>query len=464
MKTVFNKSAIALMMTAGLLASCVNEDDYKTPVLDCTENHLSATMEPKDVPAVEDAKIYAGPEGSIIQAYVVSSDVSGNFFKSVSLQTLDGSFGFSIPADVESIFRKMEPGRMVFVKLDGRFTDKEFGSLRIGALYNQKEVGRLAPVDFFATIIPSCQIVPEDQLAQKLTIQQALNDSKINTLIDLQNVEFIKESVNKTYYDAGNAIGGATNHYLEDATGRRIIFRTSEYAGYAGDIVPKESGTVRGVLTKYRDDYQFVARTKADIMLDQPRFGDEPDAPGQSPTAVGGTSIAFTGTLTENFESYAANNSTFPKYVNDYLTGQRYWQVKEFGGNKYIEMTSFIASGNPGANARTLLFVPVDFTAANALTFKKKARYMAGAALKVYYVTEANYTAKGTINPATFTDVTSSFTGLTYPATGASENDFSSAGTYTIPATLSGNGFFVFEYHGPSGVTTTIQLDDISIN
>lgn len=466
MKTVFNKSAIALMMTAGLLASCVNDDDYKTPVLNCAETYLTSNVEPKDVPAVDLAKPYPAVEGqpSILQAYVVSSDVSGNFFKSISLQTKDGSFGFSIPVDVESVFRKMEPGRLVFVKLDSMHTDIEHGSLRIGELYNGNQVGRLAPAKFKAYVIPTCESVPENDLAQKLTLQQALNDSKINTLIDLQNVEFAKEAVYKTYFDEGNQIGGATNHWLEDATGKKVIFRTSEYATYAGDTVPKKSGTVRGVLTKYNDDYQFIVRTKADIMLDKDRFGEEPPVPGQSTTASGGTAIAFNGTLTEDFTSYTTDFSAFPKYVNDYLTGKRYWQVKEFGGNKYIEMTSFSGQGNPGANARTFLFVPVDLTAANTLTFKKKVRFMAGAALKVHYVTEAKYTAKKVIKPQDFVEITSSFTGITYPATNGSENDFSSAGTFNIPAGVTGNGFFVFEYHGPSGVTTTIQLDDIVIN
>lgn len=464
MKTFFNKSIFALIMTAGLVTSCVNEDDYATPELVCAETYLTPKLEPKDIPAVDIASKYKGPENGIIEAYVVSSDVAGNFFKSISLQTLDGSFGFSIPVDVTSVFRKMEPGRKVFVKLDSTYTDTEFGSLRIGALYNVREVGRLAPADFKSIVIPSCTVVDEEKLVKKVSILDAIKDNNINTLIELQDVEFVRESVYKTYYDAGNAIGGATNHYLEDATGRRIIFRTSEFTTYAGNVVPAGAGTVRGVLTKYREDYQFIARTEADIKLDKPRFGEAPPDPNQSQSAQGGTSIAFAGTLTEDFQGFAAATTSFPKYINDYTVGTRYWQAKDFQGNKYIEMTSFSGANAPGSPSKAYFFVPVDFTAANTFTFSKEIRYMKGEALKVYYVSEANYKAKNKIDVSKFIDITSNFTGLIYPGMDQTQNTFTTAGTYSIPSTLTGNGFFVFEYSGSTTVTTTIQIDDIAIN
>lgn len=466
MKTVFNKSVFALILAAGVLTSCVNEDDYATPVLDCAENYLVTTLEPKDVPAPAVATKYT--KDDIIAAYVVSSDVEGNFFKSISLQTADGSFGFSVPADVTSIFKKMEPGRLVYIKLNDEFiyTDKKFGSLRIGAKF-EDQVGRLSPADFKDVVVPTCQVKTEEELVQKITIQEALKDVRINTLIELQNVEFVKESVYDTYYDASNAIGGATNHFLEDATGRRVIFRTSEFTAYASHIVPKESGTVRGVMTKFNDDYQFIARTESDIKLTQPRFGDAPPEPGQSESAQVGSAIAYTGALTENFESYSLNVSSFPKYITDYTVGNRYWQVKQFPagtGNKYIEMTSFNGSGNPGADSKTYFFVPVDFTAASGFSFSKEIRYMTGEALKVYYITTADYQAGFAIDATKLVDITSSFTGLTYPASGQSQNSFTTAGSYSIPAALTGNGYFVFEYNGSATVTTTIQIDDIVIN
>lgn len=277
MKTIFNKSILALALTTGLLISCVNDDDYNTPVLGCTETSLVKNMEPKDIAASGVVKPFGGPKGSIIEAYVTSSDIGGNFFKSVSLQTLDGSFGFSVPADVTTVFKKFEPGRKVLIQLDDTYVDIKFGSLRIGALFNANtsnaEVGRLSAKDFERVMVRSCTKVSEEDLVQKVTIEKALSDKRINTLIELQNVKFSKNAVGKTYYDKNNQLGGATNYYIVDDTGNQIIFRTSSFANYKDSKVPNGSGTVRGVLTKFNSDYQFIARSEDDIRLNNPRVG-----------------------------------------------------------------------------------------------------------------------------------------------------------------------------------------------
>ena len=114
-------------------------------------------------------------------------------------------------------------------------------------------------------------------------------------------------------------------------------------------------------------------------------------------------------------------------------------------------------------NLKTYFFVPVDFSAANTFTFKEAMRFNAGNALKVYYVTSANYAPGSVVDIKKFINITSSFN-ITYPALGASENTITSAGVYAIPTTLTGTGYFVFEYTGSATVTTTVQIDDIVIN
>ena len=173
-----------------------------------------------------------------------------------------------------------------------------------------------------------------------------------------------------------------------------------------------------------------------------------------------GTALVYGATMNENFTSYATNLQIFPKYVNDAATGNRYWQVKTFGGNKYIQMSSF--GGTPEAN-RALFLVPVDMTAASTFTFKTLSGFDNGSVLKVYYTT--NYTPGAQITTATLTNITSSFTIPSGPS-GAYATAFTASGVYNIPAGVTGNGFFVFEYvgNGSGGPTTTMQIDDIVIN
>jgi hypothetical protein len=219
--------------------------------------------------------------------------------------------------------------------------------------------------------------------------------------------------------------------------------------------VPSKNGKIRGVMTKYNSDYQFMIRTLKDVDLTNDRLDIDLYPP------IVGTALVYDTTLNEPFTSYTTTNQQiFPKYINDAAVGSRYWQVKTFSGNKYIQMSSF--GGTPEAN-RSLFIVPVNMTTANTLSFKTKDGFNNGAVLKVYYTT--NYVPGTQISSATLNNITSSFTIASGTVTGYATN-FTNSGTYTIPASVTGNGFFVFEYvgNGSGGATTTMQIDDIVIN
>ena len=291
------------------------------------------------------------------------------------------------------------------------------------------------------------------ELVNSVTIPTLLNDSYLNKIVELDNVQFSDGNVGKTYYDATNQIGGATNNTVSDNSGNTVIVRVSEFATFAGNIIPSENGKIRGVLTKYLGTYQLMVRTLNDIKLNNTRFDSNPP--------IGGSAIVYDATLNEPFTSYTTSNQQiFPKYINDAAVGSRYWQVKTFSGNKYIQMTSF--GGTAEAN-RTLFIVPVDMTAASTFSFESKAGFHNGNVLKVYYTT--NYTPGTQITTATLTDITSSFTISPGLPSGYPTN-FTPSGVYNIPAGITGNGFFVFEYvgNGTGGPTTTMQIDNIVIN
>jgi hypothetical protein len=55
---------------------------------------------------------------------------------------------------------------------------------------------------------------------------------------------------------------GATNWNLVDKSGNQVYLRTSSFADFATKIVPKGSGKVRGILTKFGTDYQLLPRSE----------------------------------------------------------------------------------------------------------------------------------------------------------------------------------------------------------
>jgi hypothetical protein len=465
MKYNFLKSLAIVAALTAPLASCVNNDDYGKPLTECVEPAVTVNKTVAEVVAATTGAVGQYTGDDVIEAYVTSSDERGNFFKVVSLQTLpaQGSapIGFSVAIDATTLFGQgFYPGKKVYIRLKNLYYALVDGSVKFGAQYRQTptspiEVGRIPQSAFVNSVVPSCSEVSEEQLVRRMTVAQALNNANINTLIELTDVQFQNAFVGKMYFDAtdtDNTAGGSTNRTLTGAAGGNIVFRTSSFANFSGNKVPAGSGTVRGVLTKFGSTFQFLARSENDINLTGPRF------------ANGGTALQYRSTFTENFESYTVTATSFPEYLNENTQGGRYWEVKTFSNNKYIEMTSFVRAGSPGVVANSYFFVPVDFTAANSFSFSKEIRFMAGQTLKVYYVTQSNYSLGAAIEIDRFVDITSSFTNLIYPAAGTSQNTFTTAGTYNIPETLTGRGYFVFEYAGGGTITTTVQIDDIVVN
>ncbi|MFI0427352.1 MAG: DUF5689 domain-containing protein [Flavobacterium sp.] len=459
MKKTLKLLSLSVFMT---LVSCVNGDDYGTPNLsgECTDLIANKLVTDISSTATSSVQQYSTTNDDIIEAYVTSSDEGGNFYKSISLVSTDGALGFSIPVDAYNLYTKYEPGRKVFVKMKSLYfyNNSLTNSLEIGELLDNGEpepdqVGRISGVTYENIVVRGCTKVDEETLVNSVTIPTLLNDSYLNKIVELDNVQFSDGNVGKTYYDATNQIGGATNNTVSDNSGNTVIVRVSEFATFAGNIIPSENGKIRGVLTKYLGTYQLMVRTLNDIKLNNTRFDSNPP--------IGGSAIVYSGTLNEPFTSYTTTNQQiFPKYINDAAVGSRYWQVKTFSGNKYIQMTSF--GGTAEAN-RTLFIVPVDMTAASTFSFESKAGFHNGNVLKVYYTT--NYTPGTQITTATLTDITSSFTISPGLPSGYPTN-FTPSGVYNIPAGITGNGFFVFEYvgNGTGGPTTTMQIDNIVIN
>lgn len=276
MKTTFLKSIFFAVLGLGIFSSCVKDDSYGIPELNCTQPNLTANRTVQQVINVTTSLVsqYQYPD-DIIEAYVVSSDEGGNFYKSISFQTLatetTPAVGFSVPVEASNTYVDYRPGVKVYIKLEDLYSDILYGSMRIGGIYvnssSVASVGRLPQTEYKDKLIASCTNVSEEVLVKKTTITDLLSDSNLNTLVEISGVQFEEDAVGRKYYELSNDLGGATNWYLNDVNGNKVIFRTSGYATYANQLLPTGSGTVRGVLTKYGSDYQLMARTEDDVKL-----------------------------------------------------------------------------------------------------------------------------------------------------------------------------------------------------
>ncbi|NMH26593.1 DUF5689 domain-containing protein [Flavobacterium silvaticum] len=464
-----------LLLSLGLATSCVNSDEYSNPNLDCVDPGLTAN---KTVAALKSEVLARGANATvptryttttndIIEGYVTSNDEKGNFYKVVYLQTkpTDGSLpiGFSLPLDVTTSFGEgFYPGRKIYVKLEGLYTAMVDGILSIGGIYQPNpnvaaEIGRINDTEWKRYLFPSCDVVSEAELVHPVPFATAFADQYQGLLIDIQNVQFSDSSLGRTLYDVDSG-GGATNQLIESATipqtGGQKYIRFSSFASFYNQPVPEGSGTIRGVLTRYQSDFQFLIRSTSDFDLNGPRVDGFPPKVGNA--------IVYPATFNENFESYATSSSyagiNFPKYVNDPAIGGRYWDIRTFSSNKYAFMSSF---GSGGSNKSYLVF-PVTMTAGYKFSFKTLTGYYNGNPMKVYYSTD--YTPGGIMSQATLVDISNNFAYSVGPSN-TYATSFTNSGDYIIPATLSGNGYFIFEYSGQddTGITTNVEIDDVKL-
>lgn len=325
MKNRFNSSVFSIIALAFL--NCAG-DETAIPELMCNQPDLIANRSFAEVYNYTNPVAAKYLYDDIIEGYVVSSDESGNFFKTISIQTLPiknaVTRGFSIGVDATNSYIDYRVGRKVFIKLKNQFTDINYGSLRIGSLfvnaYGNASVGRIDQNDYKNILNASCVVIDENKLVRSVTVPELLNDDNINTLVELSNVQFSDAAMGRHYYEETNNVGGATNWNLRDKAGNQVIFRTSKYANFASKLVPKGSGTVRGILTKYGSDYQIMVRSDKDILMEGKR------------------SVPF---FSEDFQMVQNNvNFSLPGWSNIVEKGTKLWKSVVYAGNGYAEFNT----------------------------------------------------------------------------------------------------------------------------
>lgn len=344
MKPIFNFLFFSITIVI-LFTSCVN-DEVDVPRLTCSQSDLTVNRTVAEVRENANAIVTQYKYDDIIEAYVVSSDESGNFFKSISFQTLatatTPAVGFSVPVDASNLYIDYRLGNKVYIKLKDQYTDISFGGMRIGSIfvnsYNEGGVGRLSQNDYKKVLNASCTNVKEELLIKTISMQELLSDSNLNTLVELSDVQFTADAIGRHYFEETNNVGGATNWGLMDKLGNQLYFRTSSFADFSSSLVPNGSGKVRGVLTKYGTDYQLLPRSEKDVVI---------------------TGIRTAPFFSEDFETVInKSNLSIPGWANIVQKGALFWKGTVYSGNGYAEFN--ISGAKVVSNVAWLISPKID--------------------------------------------------------------------------------------------------------
>jgi len=264
---------VQILLLIFLFAGCVKDGDFETPNVDCTEPQLTATT---TIQQVKDMYKFGG--GSIIETdiilegYVVSSDKSGNIYKSISIQDKpeNPTAAIKISINQTNIYTRYNVGRKIYVKLKGLAVGYSFGSVQIGVATGDGLEGILGS-ELDKYIVRSCEVA--EIIPKKVAIAD-LNKSMLEMLIEIENVQFKSSEIGQAYGNADNTV--TVNRVLQSVDNTcnfmdEVILRNSGFASFKNNMLPEGKGSVVAIFSNYYDDFQLYLRDTDDVKLSETR-------------------------------------------------------------------------------------------------------------------------------------------------------------------------------------------------
>jgi hypothetical protein len=431
MKRQFLTKATLLFTLLVILNSCVKDKPDEPPA-------TAVPFDPDKVLSIGQIKqMYIEKGGAFVFeepysvfAKVGMDDKSGNIYRTAFLQDETGGIQLNFLFSGGLI-----TGDSVRIMLQGGTVELYHELYQINNLEVIKNVYKIEPRLFVEP-----QLVTIEQLNTNIDLYQS-------TVIKLENVQFNQGELGQTFADAVNLVD--VNRMLEDCNGNSIIVRTSGYANFAADTLPKGKGTLIAIASVYNNDPQLVIRQFSEIQLDGERCGGS-----------GGEPIDPVPSLNEDFETANNNqNISFEGWTNMIVAGNRMWQGKYFDGddNTYAQATGY----NSGlADMETWLITPpvINTNGDKILTFKSGIAFWnhnVNQPLTVYASTDFDGT---NFESATWTQLSP-----TLANSGSGNYNWVSSGDVSL-ADFVGNVAIAFKYKGSDSESTSSTLDDVVIN
>lgn len=247
--------------------SCVDSNEFDTLNSSCQNNQVIANTTFLEVKALYSDKIIKIQSDLIIEGYVISNDQAGNFFGSLRIQDnpINPTEGLQIDIDLRDSHLFYGEGKKVLVKLKDLYLGESNGVYKLGGIFTNAggtlSVGRLPTTKVKEHVFNSCDEI--QKVEPKITLIEELDDSMLNTLVQLENFQVAEEDLNQLYAIPEEN----TDRTLKNCDGVTITLRNSGYSDFQNEILPSGSGSIIGVLGKYKNTYQLTIRNVDDIMF-----------------------------------------------------------------------------------------------------------------------------------------------------------------------------------------------------
>lgn len=208
------------------------------------------------------------PEGEskVISGRVISSDATGNIYKSLVIQDETAALAISINAN--SLYTTYRVGQEVVIDLNGMYVGKYANLLQLG-YPNEGTRGTEAGFMALELFESHAQLNGLPDVSKIDTIPVSISELPTtpteicmmqSQLVRLDNVQWVEAGQRYSEESA------STSRNLKDASGNTIIVRNSNYATFRTELLPEGEGTVIGILSYYNNAWQILLRSAEDVI------------------------------------------------------------------------------------------------------------------------------------------------------------------------------------------------------
>ena len=289
MKNIFK--IITVFLFIGLFTACVQDDDYSAPLISAVEPNVTVTNTFKQIRDQYDAggteEVVVFSQGLVISGYVVSSDESGNFYKTLTIQNdIDGidddpsnpRLGFKVLVDASDLFGRFNVGRKVYIRLDGLAMNESrdgSGDYEIG-LYDDTEFNSLTEIPeyilngySFGDVVYAPAIersVVTEVITPKLMNIADFSFDDVNTLIQLQDIQ--SSNIGDTFAGLPSDQFDAERTLFSCADNSTVTLATSTFSSFKDQGIPTGKGVATAVLNINYDGNAYIIKVNKASDLD----------------------------------------------------------------------------------------------------------------------------------------------------------------------------------------------------
>ena len=392
--TTMKKSLLyitSLLLSATALTSC--DDDFARPPIVMPESEM-AGKENITVAGLKDlywqnennyaVQTTVNAEGNdlILKARVISTDINSTLYNYIYLA--DETGGLSIAArqikSSQKLATQFALGQEVYVNVTGLYAGRYAGLFQLGALSDKGGTTFLENAVLLEHMQANGLAEPElinykdvtlAELKAALGSQETIRDM-MATSVKISDVTFSQPGTKFIPTE-----GQDNSIAFKDADGNSMVIRLNRYCTFGRDLIPSGTGSIKGILGFFNNDWQLIINsiddlegfTPAEDNTDNP---DQPDRPDQPSTGNGDGSEASPYNCAAVIGGATGTDKWVKGYIVGWVDGMTLSEGAKFNNTANSNTNILIADNADETNVKNCVPVQLPADVRNSLGLQAK--------------------------------------------------------------------------------------------